>query len=135
MTITLLAPTLLLVNKFFFNFMVITDLQSKTKLQSSAMESIKLVVKDIKNWWVKKGIPKKKKNNQAIEKMTLHDVDEYKLRKNRNRKSKLEETKREQFLSKSEKTFWAVQPNYELQLKKWQQKDKSDKRHEEDWLY
>ena len=72
--------------------------QSKTTLQSFAMEFLKLVVKDIKNWWVKIRIPTK--TNQAIEKMILHDVDEYKLRKkNRNRKTKLEETKREQFFS------------------------------------
>ena len=89
-------------------------------------------MQDIKDWWIKTGIPLK--TNQAIEKLILKDVDEYKLRKeNRNRKTK--ETKRQQFLSKMEQTFWAVQPTYELQLKTWQQQEKCDQRHKEDWLY
>ena len=42
-----------------------------------------------------------------MEKMILHDIDEYKLRKNRNRKTKTEETNRDQFLCKMKQTFWA----------------------------
>ena len=68
--------------------------------------------------------------------MILHDIDEYKLRKkNRNRKTKTEETKRDQFLCKMKQTFWAVQPSNNSQLKKWQQQEIQDKRHKEDYLY
>ena len=98
--------------------------QGNTKLQSSTSESIKLVVQDVQNWWAKTGIPTK--TNCAMEKMILHDIDEYKLRKkNKNRKTKTKETKKYQFLCKMKQTFWAVQPSYESQLKKWQQQLKN----------
>ena len=42
---------------------------------------------------------------------------------------------RDQFLCKMKQTFWAVQPSYESQLKKWQQQEIQDKRHKEDYLY
>ena len=103
-------------------------------MQSSTSESTKLVEQDLQNWWAKTGIPTK--TNHAMEKLILHDIDEYKLRKkNRNGKTKTEETKRDQFLCKMKQTFWAIQPSYESQLRKWQQQDIQDKRHKEDYLY
>ena len=66
----------------------------------------------------------------------MHDINEYKLRKkNRNRKTKIEEIKREQFLSKIKQTFWAVQVSYESQLKKSQQQGIQDRRRNKDYLY
>ena len=59
---------------------------TKTKMQSSIMKSIQLVVQNIKD------IPTK--TNQAIEKMILHDVDEHKLRKKNRSRKKTEETKK-----------------------------------------
>ena len=109
-------------------------LQSTSKLQSSTKDAIKLVVQDVKDWWANTGIPTK--TNQAMEKMVLHHVDEYKRRKShRNRKTKAEETNREGFISQMKQTFWAVQPSYESQLQKWKQQEKGDQRHKEDWLY
>ena len=81
--------------------------QANTKLQSSTSESITLVVLDVQNWWAKTGIPTK--TNRAMKKMISHDIDKYKLQKKiRNRKTKTEETKRDQFLCKMKQTFWAV---------------------------
>ena len=109
-------------------------LQSTSKLQSSTKDAIKLVVQNVKDWWANTGIPTK--TNQAMEKMVLHHVDEYKRRKShRNRKTKAEETNREGFISQMKQTFWAVQPSYESQLQKWKQQEKGDQRHKEDWLY
>ena len=53
--------------------------QANTKLQSSTMESIKLVVENVQNWRAKTGISAK--TNRVMEKTILHDIDEYKLRK------------------------------------------------------
>ena len=107
-------------------------LQTSSNLQSFTMKAIKSVVKDLRKWWARTGKPTK--SNQAIEKMIKSDVNIYKLRKkNRNRKTKTEVTKRDQFLENMKQTFRAIQPGFEARLQKWQQEEKHDKRHKEDY--
>uniref|UniRef100_UPI00358FA754 uncharacterized protein n=1 Tax=Myxine glutinosa TaxID=7769 RepID=UPI00358FA754 len=109
-------------------------LQETSHLQSSKKDAVKLVVKDLQDWWGNTGFTLK--SWQAIEKMIFRDIEEFKLRKSKkSRTTDAETKKRKDFLANMRQTFWVVQPDVEKKLEAAQAVEKQDKRDKEDWLY
>lgn len=109
-------------------------MQKASKLQSCKKDAVKLVVKDLQEWWGKTGITVK--SWQATEKMILRDLEEYNVRKKKQSRTTNAETKKiNYFLSQMRQTCWVVQPDFEKRLAVAQAAEKQDQRDREDWLY
>ena len=109
-------------------------LQETSQLQSGTKDAVKFVVKDLQDWWGDTGITLK--SWQAIEKMMIMDIEEFKLRKSKkSRTTDAETKKRRDFLANMRQTFWIVQSAFEKRLAAAHAMEMQDQRDREDWLY
>ena len=109
-------------------------LQESSKYQTSTKDAFKYVVTYLQDWWVKTGIATK--SWQAIEKMIIQDLDEYKLRKKyRGKITDAEINKRNYFSKKMKEAYWIFQPDVEKKLAEGAAKTKQDQCDKKDWLY
>ena len=103
-------------------------LQEETKRQSKLYDALRLTAKEVIEWW-RCDISTKTEN--GIMEMLKKLYSNWKRLKNtRHRETKCLEMKRRKFVSNLTKTFWAVAPKCERELKK-----SSDPRKIEDWNF